>query len=160
MKSERYEVLIVEDNATKQQEIINALPPLFRDGVFATPSIAAAYRSVANKHFDLVILDMTFQISNEGGGAIAKESLAGVEVLQYMSRMRIATPVIVATQHTNFHTVELPDIDSIAKLDELLRDLFPENYVATVHVDLSGEEWKQHLAAAAESALKREPRTT
>ncbi|PQZ77361.1 MULTISPECIES: response regulator [unclassified Brevundimonas] len=154
--NERYQVLIVEDNLTKQQEIINALPPAFRDGVLPTPSIAAAYRSVANKRFDLVILDMTFQISNEGGGAIAKESLAGVEVLQYMSRMRIRTPVIVATQHTNFHTVELPGIDSIEKLDELLRDLFPENYVTTVHVDLSGEDWKQQLVSAAENALKRD----
>ncbi len=156
--SERYEVLIVEDNLTKQQEIINALPPAFRDGVLPAPSIAAAYRSVANKRFDLIILDMTFQISNEGGGAIAKESLAGVEVLQYMSRKRIKTPVIVATQHTNFHTVELPDIDSIEKLDALLSDLFPENYVTTVHVDLSGEEWKKRLAAAAENALKQHPR--
>lgn len=151
-----YQVLIVEDNLTKQQEIINALPPAFRDGVLATPSIANAYRSVANKRFDLIILDMTFQISNEGGGAIAKESLAGIEVLQYMSRMRIATPVIVATQHTTFHTVELPDIDSIEKLDELLSDLFPENYIATVHVDLAGEDWKSQLAAAVEEALKRD----
>lgn len=154
--SRRYEVLIVEDNATKQQEIINALPPAFREGVLATASIANAYRSVANKPFDLVILDMTFQISNEGGAAIAKESLAGVEVLQYMSRMRITTPVIVATQHTSFHTVELPDIDSIEKLDELLRDLFPDNYVATVHVDLSGEDWKPRLAAAAGNAIRKE----
>jgi len=153
--SRRYEVLIVEDNATKQQEIINALPPAFRDRVLTTPSIANAYRSVANRPFDLVILDMTFQVSNEGGGAIAKESLAGVEVLQYMSRMRIRTPVIVATQHTNFHTAELPDIDSVEKLDELLTDLFPENYVTTVHVDLAGEEWKIRLAQAAESAVAR-----
>lgn len=154
--SPRYEVLIVEDNLTKQQEIINALPPAFREGVLTTPSIANAYRSVANKPFDLVILDMTFQVSNEGGGAIAKESLAGVEVLQYMARMRIRTPVIVATQHTNFHTVELPDIDSIDKLDDLLRDLFPLNYVATVHVDLSGEDWKQRLAFAAENAIRKD----
>lgn len=149
-----YDVLIIEDNGSKLQEIRNALPPEFNAPI-ANTSIAAAYRTVTTVPFHLVILDMTFQVSNEGGAAVAKESLAGVEVLQYMARKRLRTPVIVATQHTTFHTPELPDIDSIAKLDDLLSELFPNNYFRTVHVDLSGEAWKQQLAEAAIAAVQR-----
>jgi CheY-like chemotaxis protein len=146
-------VYIVEDNASKLQEMINALPIVFRDRVMTSHAISNAYRVIANSEFDLIILDMTFQVSNEGGGQIAKESLAGVEVLQYMAAKRLDTPVIVATQHTTFRTRELPEIDSIEKLDGLLKDLFPGNYFTTVHVDLSGEAWKERLAAAAVQAV-------
>lgn len=151
----RYSVFVVEDNGTKLQEIKNALPAAFRHNVLDTPSIAWAYRALANTTFDLVILDMTFQVSNDAGNQLAKEALAGVELLQYMARKELEAPVIVATQHTSFHTPELPGIDSIDQLDELLRDLFPNNYFATVHVDLSGESWKAQLAAAATAAVTR-----
>ncbi len=49
----------------------------------------------------------------------------------------------------------MPDVDSIEKLDELLRDLFPKNYFTTVHVDLSGESWKEKLVDAAMRAVAR-----
>lgn len=158
MTTRQYDVLIIEDNGSKLQEIRNALPPGFREDPMTASSIANAYRAINGKPFHLVVLDMTFQISNEGGAAVAKESLAGVEVLQYMARKRLHTQVIVATQHTNFQTTELPGIDSIEKLDGLLSELFPNNYFRTVHVDLSGEAWKQQLADAAVAAVQRDRR--
>ena len=149
----QYSVFIVEDNGTKLQEIRNALPEEFQEDCLDTPSIAWAYRALANRDFDLVILDMTFQVSNDPSNQLAKESLAGIELLQYMDRKGVTSPVIVATQHTAFHTPDLPGIESINQLDELLSDLFPVNYFTTVHVDLAGEGWKEQLAAAALQAV-------
>jgi CheY-like chemotaxis protein len=149
----RLSVFIVEDNQSKLLEIKKALPNVFRHDVTDTSSIAGAYRLIANREFDLVILDMTFQVSNSKGKQVAKESLAGIEVLQYMDRKNITAPVIVATQHTSFHTPEISGIDSISKLDGLLKELFPKNYFTTVLVDLAGEAWKEQLSDAALRAV-------
>lgn len=149
-----YTVFIVEDNGSKLQEIRAALRHEISGEPLTTSSIANAYRVMANADFDLVILDMTFEVSSELG-SVAKESLAGIELLQYMGRMGLSVPVIVATQHTTFYTPELPGIDSIEKLDELLKELFPANYFTTVHVDLAGEVWKTELVSATRRALAR-----
>lgn len=148
-----YSVLIVEDNNTKRIEIENSLPSCFSYEVQATPSIAQAYRVLSIKPYDLVILDMTFQVSQGKGQEMSKEAMAGVELLQYMARSKINSPVIVATQHSVFSSPGLPTINSVGDLDDLLSALFPENYRTTVQVDLSEETWKTRLQAAVTNVL-------
>jgi CheY-like chemotaxis protein len=149
----RVNVLIVEDNKTKRVEIEKALPPGIDFDVNSTPSIAQAYRALANKPWDIVILDMTFHVAQSAGQESAKEALAGVEMLQFITQRRIAVPVVVATQHRVFSTPEMPGIDSIEKLDQLLQSLFPENYRGIVEVDLAEEGWKRDLQDAIRRAL-------
>ncbi len=149
----RAEVFIIEDNKSKLRELKGALPDSLEYGILETHSIAQAYRPLENRRWDLIILDMTFQVSLGAGNDIEKEALAGVEILQFISRKRIGVPVIVATQHTNFFSRITPGIDSIEKLDALLAKAFPRNYVATVHVDLAGEAWKGRFQAEVLRAL-------
>lgn len=144
---------IIEDNNLKCKEIERALKAPLALDIHSTPSIAQAYRALVNKEWDLVVLDMTFQVSQGGGREIAKEALAGVEILQFMARRRILSPVIVATQHTSFVAPGLPAIDSIEGLHALLTRLFPLNYRDTIHVDLSEESWKARLRLAASAAI-------
>ena len=146
-------ILIVEDNQTKRTEIEKALNAALSAEVAGVPSISQAYRSIEFRQWDLIVLDMTFQVAQTMGQESAKEALAGIEILQFIARKQIPTPVIVATQHSSFSTVNLPDIDSIRALDELLSDLFPENYRGTVEVDLSEEAWKTILQRAVVAAL-------
>lgn len=148
-------VLIVEDNQTKRTEIEKTVVTLLNAEVLGVSTVRQAYKSIELKPWDLIILDMTFQVTPEAGNDSAKEALAGIEILQFMGRRRIDTPVIVATQHTSFSNIEVPDINSIAELDQLLRDLFPENYRTTVEVDLSEEGWKTELQKQIIAALKR-----
>jgi DNA-binding NtrC family response regulator len=143
-----HSVLIVEDNATKRGEIEKALPAPFVFDVQSTPSISQAYRAIAGKPYSLIILDMTFHVSQSAGHEMSKEAIAGIELLQFMTRRRIQAPVIVATQHTTFSTPDMPAIDSIEKLHALLIKLFPANYRMTVQVDLSEESWKTRFQAA------------
>jgi CheY-like chemotaxis protein len=150
----RVSALIVEDNKTKRVEIEKALPPSIDFEVQSTPSIAQAYRALANKPYDIVILDMTFHVAQGEGQESAKEALAGVEMLQFITQRRIAVPVVVATQHRVFSTPEMPGIDSIEKLDAMLLSLFPDNYRGIVEVDLAEEGWKRHLQEAVLRALK------
>ncbi|WP_395444302.1 response regulator [Caulobacter sp. UC70_42] len=146
-----YDIFIVEDNPTKHEEIKAALPssciPTW------TTAISQAFKILENKRWDLIILDMTFQVLSGSGNEIAKEPLAGIEVLQYLKRRRIEVPVIVATQHSSFTSNERPDIDSIDKLHAMLARLFSPNYRETVRVDLSEDTWKAGLRLAVVRAL-------
>lgn len=148
-------ILIVEDNQTKRTEIEKAVHLALPAEVIGVSSISQAYRSIEYKYWDLIILDMTFQVAQGMGQESAKEALAGIEILQFIARRAIKTPVVVATQHSSFSSIELPEINSIGALDQLLRELFTENYCATVEVDLSEEGWKTSLQNEVISALKK-----
>jgi CheY-like chemotaxis protein len=143
-------VLVVEDNATKQAEIESALSDF---DILSTRSISGAYRLIAGS-WDLIVLDMTFQVGQTRGHESVKEALAGIELLQYMAAQAINVPVVVATQHKSFTTPEMPDIDSIQKLDELLAEAFPENYRGIVEVDRFEESWKEKLRQIVDDVLK------
>lgn len=144
----KYSVLIVEDNVTKQNALATAMPILHEFDTNFAPSISQAYIAISRKPYDIIILDMTFQVSQSAGRETSKEAIAGIELLQYMSRRRIRSLVIVATQHTSFSTPETPGIDSIEKLDSLLSELFPANYRTTVKVDLSEDSWRTQFESA------------
>lgn len=147
-------VLIVEDNATKREEIERALVvPGLTFEVLPVSSIANAYRALDTRTWDLIVLDMTFQVSQSVGNEISKEALAGVEILQFIARKRAKSPVIVATQHSSFVSPGLPGIDSIDKLHALLTKLFPRNYKRTVFVDLAGSQWRRQFQAAVAEVL-------
>lgn len=151
-------VFIIEDNATKRLELERALPAPFEYDVVHTPSISQAYQILSGKSWDLIILDMTFQVSFGAGNSIEKEALAGIEILQYMNRRMISSPVIVATQHSTFITPDYPAVNSISALDDVLRRLFYRNYRATVLVDLSEESWKGRFRDAVLDVLGSETR--
>lgn len=148
-------ILIVEDNQTKRLEIEKSIKSSMEADVIGASSIRQAYSSLEHKRWDLIVLDMTFQVTQSAGHESAKEALAGIEILQFISRRQIETPVVVATQHSSFSSLDMPGIDSVQKLDDLLRDLFPENYRSVVEVDLSEETWKFTLQREIISALKK-----
>ena len=141
-------ILIVEDNASKQVEIEKALSEL-RTQPLAVRTMIDAFRLVTERPWDLVILDMTFLVDRTIGSDSARQSMAGVELLQFMGRRRLTTPVIVATQHESFSSPELGEIEGIEALDALLREAFPRNYRHIVKVDQSEDRWKARLLEAA-----------
>lgn len=144
------DLLIIEDNGTKQLEIEKALATGDYK-ISAVRTIANAYRVLVRQRWDLIILDMTFQVGSSSG--FEKEPLAGLEVLQFMANQRFPTPVIVATQHSSFSNSSIEEVDSIEQLHELLVEAFPVNYRQTVEVDLSEDAWKETLRMAVERAL-------
>ena len=119
-------------------------------------NINAAYPNVEHFSWDVVILDMTFQVSSAEGSEARKVALAGLELLQYMSSKQIAVPVIVATQHAVFVQPGYLSIGSIQELAELLRESFPRNYAGVVSVDLASEGWHQELVRLIRGALENE----
>lgn len=149
----RAKILIVEDIPSKQTAIENALSSL-NGNCHAVRSITQAFRLVGEQSWDLIILDMTFQVDRSAGFESGRQATAGIELLQFMARRRLRTPVIVATQHVSFSSPEIGEIDGIAALHELLTEAFPRIYRCTVKVDQSEGSWKLELLAAAKAILE------
>jgi PleD family two-component response regulator len=141
-------VLVVEDNSSKADHISQIIKLGYDAEVEVVPTISGAYSVLDYRKWDLVILDMTFQVSSGLGHAVRKEALAGIELLQYMSAKRLYYPVIVATQHDFFSQGAGVNINSIEELDVNLKKAFPIHYRATVRVDLASSEWHQELTNA------------
>ncbi|MEH2480636.1 CheY-like chemotaxis protein [Nitrobacteraceae bacterium AZCC 2146] len=147
-------ILIVEDNKLKGDEIAAQIRSRYDADFEFIPTISGAYAMLEHDVWDLVILDMTFQVSSGIGQAVKKEALAGLELLQYMTGKRIKYPVIVATQHTVFSQSGLLNIGSVEQLHDLLRQAFPGIYRGIVRVDLTNQSWHADLLSAVEGVLK------
>lgn len=145
-------ILIIEDNTAKKDAIVAALPPELDCMPLHAPSIAQAYRAIEGGGLDIIILDMTFLVSQ--GTALAVEALAGVEILQYLNRRRNAAQVIVATQHSSFSGSEIPNIDSLEKLHEGFSRAFPKNYREVIQVNTEHDDWHLSLRRAVREAYK------
>jgi CheY-like chemotaxis protein len=146
-------ILIVEDNLAKKDAIVAALPRDLDCKPLYASSIAHAYRTIEGSELDVIILDMTFLVSR--GTTLAVEPLAGVEVLQYLNRRRIAAQVIVATQHSSFSLgADVPNIESLAALHESLSNAFPRNYREVIQVNTEYDGWHSPLRRAVREAYK------
>jgi len=144
--------LLIEDNSIKQERIKRVIERGFDAEVQIVGTIIAAYPNIEKLPWDIVILDMTFQILRTGIDA-GMQALAGVELLQFMTSKEITTPVIVVTQHETFTQPGHKTIRSIAELDRLLRDSFPNVYHGTIHANLASESWHEELIAKIAVAL-------
>jgi CheY-like chemotaxis protein len=142
-------VLIVEDNAEKSKAIETIIRSQFTGRIDFAQTISSAYSQLEHHNWDLVILDMTFQVSQGLGQAVRKEALAGLEILQFMTSKNLSYPVIVATQHSSFSQVGLISLSSVEELHSLLLETFPEIYRETITVDLTTNEWHAALLSAA-----------
>ncbi|SPP98327.1 response regulator [Bradyrhizobium vignae] len=138
-------VLIVEDNSSKADQISQIVKLQYLAEPEVVPTISGAYSVLDYRKWDLVILDMTFQVSSGLGQAVRKEALAGIELLQYMSAKRLHYPVIVATQHEVFSQGGGVSISSIEDLDRNLKKAFPVQYRGIVQVDLASSNWHLEL---------------
>jgi DNA-binding NtrC family response regulator len=146
-------VLIVEDNLQKKEAIERLLVSRYPIEARYVNSISASLPTIERESWDLVILDMTFQITTGAGHALRKEALAGLEVLQFMAAKRISSPVIVATQHTVFSHGAI-NVQTIQALDSLLKRSFPRIYRTTVFIDLNTDDWHSPLLDAAKDLLQ------
>jgi CheY-like chemotaxis protein len=98
-------LLIVEDEGPKLRNVRSLADEL---GLFSiiseARSVGSALKTLRHDTFDMVLLDMslpTFDIGNgESGGR--PQGFGGQEVLRYMSRYKLQTPVIVVTAFEAF----------------------------------------------------------
>ena len=146
-------ILIVEDNVPKAKLIASILGSEHPAEFSFANTISGAYSELEYNRWDLVILDMTFQVSQGLGQSVRKEGLAGLEVLQFMTGKALLFPVVVATQHSYFTQGGLINLSSVDELHTLLSTTFPKIYRGTVRVDLTTTSWHSDLIQASRKVL-------
>jgi CheY-like chemotaxis protein len=148
-------VLIIEDNTLKEARMKDVLRSIPQLEFTVCRSIKAAYPAVELQQWDLILLDMSFQVTQDKGTAVKNKPLAGRQILQFMRARNLTRPVIVVTQHGSFFEGST-SIESIVDLDMKLRKYFPGIYQSTVHVDLASDNWHHELIAQAKRAINGE----
>jgi CheY-like chemotaxis protein len=146
-------VLVIEDDDNKSREI-EALVTAHEQvtGVTLARSLHGGRKELQNNTFDLVVLDMTLPnydatAEEPGGGSV--HSFGGVKLLRYMTRLELATPVVVVTQFELFLAGEgQMDID---ELDRQLAAEFRPQYLGTVYYHASLSRWRLELTRFLES---------
>jgi CheY-like chemotaxis protein len=145
-------VLIIEDNALKEARMRSVLSSIREIEFTVCRSVKAAYPLLEMQQWDLILLDMSFQVSPDSGTEIKKKPLAGRQILQFMRARNLTRPVIVVTQHASFSEGPLT-IDSINDLDAKFRRYFAGIYQATVYVDLATDSWHDELIGHSKRAI-------
>ena len=145
-------VLIVEDNVLKEARIRDVLSLIPEIEFTVCRSVKAAYPLLEVQQWNLILLDMSFQVSPDSGTEIKKKPLAGRQMLQFMRARNLMLPVIVVTQHASFSEGQTV-IASIKDLDTKLRRYFPGIYQATVYVDLATDGWHDELISYSKRAI-------
>lgn len=149
-------VLIVEDSKDKLARIETLLAVRLgysMNDLNRVTTLSGFYGFVRGTPPELVILDMTFEVS-DAKGASSKQDAAGLEVLQSFLSRGYNTPIIVTTQHEEFHHKGIM-IKSSAELEAMLARVFPDNFVGLVKVDLASTDWEEDLVRLLRVARRR-----
>jgi len=119
-------ILVIDDQTPKFDQVKNLLSDLFPLSTFRhLKNFQYAVSQLAQSEFDLVVLDMSFNVNYNPSESVGFENLAGLRILQHMFRRNIKIPVIIFTAHSEFSD---PGIHSIKGMDELRRyveEFFP-----------------------------------
>lgn len=139
-------LLIVEDEGPKLQNIrdLAAEMSVFTELAEAR-SVGSALKTLRRERFDLIILDMslpTFDIgAGEGGGR--PQGFGGQEVLRYMDRYGLLTPVIVATAFEAFS--ERGKAINLKALEQTLASDHPATFKGIVFYNTMFSKWRDDL---------------
>lgn len=140
-------ILIVDDDRAKidkiEEVVLNKLEVDIINKRYSYQSGIKEILNAENIEYDLVLLDMTmptFDITSRDNGGQRKD-FAGKEIMRYMKRKKVLTPVIVITQYDilGAKSIELSDI-----MIEL-EDKYGEFYLGTVYYDVRIENWKSEI---------------
>ena len=136
----------------KKLAIESTLVQHFKVEITWARHLAGAY-ALAAQSFDLILLDMTFSASTGSRSQVRKQSLAGIEYLQFLASKGIDVPVIVVTGHDSFQSVSAGSPKSIEELHDLLGAGFSPTYQCTVKVDPLRDDWQEMLVEKVRGVL-------
>ncbi len=148
-------LLIVEDEAPKLQNVRELAQELaLFECLDEARSFGSALKALRARAFDLIILDMslpTFDIGNgESGGR--PQGFGGQEVLRYMSRFKLTTPVIVVTAFEAF--AEKGKAIDLKALEKSLLAEHPNIFRGVVFYNTMFTTWRDELRKLVKSVLE------
>ena len=138
-------ILLVEDDEDKREEIANYLRSTFNASLYEVRSFQSGLKAIKELSFDLIILDMTIPTYDrnpqENGGRT--QAFGGKMLLFEMQRRKIKTRSIVVTQFDIFgkgdEEMNLTDLN----LD--LANTFGDVYYGAIQYNNRYDNWKALL---------------
>lgn len=147
-------ILLIEDEAPKRDNILSLLQIMdLTSDLVEARSVGSAIRALRTGAFDLAILDMSLPTFDIGGGESGgrPQGFGGVEVLRYMERFKLSTPVIVVTAYPAFSEGS-QEID-LKSLTAKLQDDHPTIFKGIVFYNSMFSEWKDELRSKIEEIV-------
>ena len=143
------QILVVEDDAFKLDRISACLKRLNSTAYLTiVTSVQAAVAALADKFFDIVLLDMALP-SHElraGGGSASSMLSGGIEVIMELSYLRRREKVVVITQYPEVEIEgQLVPLNRVASTIMAMCDV---NVAAVIHYKHEKSEWEGALIEA------------
>lgn len=139
-------ILIVEDNELKFKRILATIESCGSHTVTRTKNLKTTLANIRFGGFELMFLDMAFEVLSNQSQSATLHALAGLQVLQYLNRSSSRIPVVVVTQHSSFHQPGTPAIPDIKSLDLRLCEAFPTIYRGMVFM-AEDNNWQAEISA-------------
>lgn len=152
--TDRSEVLLIEDDEVKRQNVLNAIVAKHpKANIVVCHSVRRAIDTLASRRFDLVVADMslpTYDIEiRERGGT--PRPFGGIEVFEYLERIGRPTPVLVVTSYPVLSDGK--QSLSVNDLDVQLRRNFPINFVGIIYFDSAYANWEYEIQSVTSKYL-------
>lgn len=145
-------LLIVEDDPNKLNAITAFLDQYEDIAYTCHMSYQSGMRAIASGNFDLLLLDMSMPVydvtAHDTGGRPLP--MAGRDILFQLKRKKNPLKAIVVTQYEDFNGI------SLSKLDNILREEFPQNYIGSVYYNITQDNWRRDLDAMLQNNIKGE----
>ncbi len=143
-------VLVVEDDQYKAKQLSAFLRDSFETAVVdIASSVSSGMNRIKSGEFDLILLDMslpTYDVGpSEAGGR--PQSFGGRELLRYIDRLNIITPVIVVTQYERFSDKGKEHLD-LESLNDMLFKQHSLTYQGLVFFASTNDNWRDSLRSA------------
>lgn len=138
------DVLFVEDEVNKAREIREFLKIKFNDlCIHEEKSFQGAINAIRRHHYNLILLDMSLPLSNDGADF---ETFAGLDVLEELNRIEAKCHVVVVTAFDVLTDINTEESVNLVDLDKEMQEDFKEIYMGVIQYNISSIQWKESLS--------------
>lgn len=146
-------VLIVDDKHEKYVAIRRFAKDNYPDWSLEwSRHFRQAQNNLRGSKFDLLLLDMSFEIHGAASEDLTFNGLAGLHVLQFMWRSKIVIPTIICTSHENYSDPDFGTIHGIENLTKYVQEVFGPSLIGCVLMTADDVIWKRDLGEMIENA--------
>lgn len=139
-----YKVLFVEDEVNKAREVRDFLNFNYNDfEVDEEKSYQGAIKSIRETSYDIILLDMSLPLFNDGSDF---ETFAGIDILEELIRLKSNSVVIVITAFDVLTDINTNTSVLLKDLDEDIKNNYGSIYLGAVQYNISSVQWKKLLS--------------
>lgn len=104
-----------------------------------------AQNNLRTARFDLLLLDMSFEVHGATSENLTFNGLAGLHVLQFMWRSKIDIPTVICTSHENYSDPDFGVIQGIENLTAYVQAVFGPRVLGCVLMTADEKTWNSDL---------------